>query len=224
MLEMETTLPAKVVAVQAGGTGPVGTVSIQPLVMQVTGNRKTYAHGVIPNVPYLRWQGGPNAVIIDPAIGDIGMAAFCSRDISAVKNARAQAQPGSDRHHSFSDAMYLGGALNGAPTRYIQFTDSGIVIVGAGTIQTTGTDITSTASGAHTIQGASATMAASGAAAVQGSSVSLGASGDTLHALIDERVKTWLASHTHTSAAAGSPTSAPNQALPACTTSTTKAG
>jgi len=73
-------------------------------------------------------QGGSNAVIIDPQVGDIGMACFCSRDISSVKNARMQAPPGSRRAYDFSDAMYVGGFLNQAPTQYIHFTGSGIII------------------------------------------------------------------------------------------------
>jgi phage baseplate assembly protein gpV len=118
-----------VLSVQATGVAPVGFVSIQILVDQVTGNDMTVPHGEIPNVPYFRLQGGANAVIIDPKVGDIGMACFASRDISAVKNARQAAPPGSRRAHDFSDAMYIGGFLNGTPTQYIHFTDSGIVVI-----------------------------------------------------------------------------------------------
>jgi hypothetical protein len=56
------------------------------------------------------------------------MASFCSRDISAVKNARQSAPPGSRRQYSFSDCMYFGGFLNGTPTQYIQFTEGGILL------------------------------------------------------------------------------------------------
>lgn len=128
MLGLNTSMPVQVISVQASGVNPVGFVSIQILVDQVTGNDMTIPHGEIPNVPYFRLQGGTNAVIIDPVMGDIGIACFCSRDISAVKNARAVAPPGSRRAYDFSDAMYMGGFLNAAPTQFIQFTDGGILV------------------------------------------------------------------------------------------------
>jgi hypothetical protein len=80
-------------------------------------------------LPYLRIQGGVNAVIIDPQPGDIGIAVFASRDITNVKSTKAQANPGSFRMHDFSDGMYLGGLLNGVPSQYVQFSSDGISIV-----------------------------------------------------------------------------------------------
>jgi hypothetical protein len=128
MLSLNTSMPVQVISVQASGVSPVGFVSIQVMASQVTGDDLTVDHGVIPNVPYFRLQGGTDAVIIDPKVGDIGMACFCSRDISAVKNARKLAPPGSRRAYDFSDAMYLGGFLNGTPVQYVQFTDEGILV------------------------------------------------------------------------------------------------
>lgn len=128
MALLNTSMPVEVLSVQAFGVAPVGFVSIQVLVDQFTGDNKTIPHGEIPNVPYFRLQGGNNAIIIDPKVGDIGMASFSSRDISAVKNARMQAPPGSRRMYDMSDAMYFGGFLNQAPTQYIHFTDTGIMI------------------------------------------------------------------------------------------------
>jgi len=128
MLALNTSMPVRVLSVQPGGLGPVGFVSIQVLVDQITGDNKTFPHGEIPNVPYMRLQGGADAIIIDPKVGDIGMACFASRDISAVKNVRMAAPPGSRRAYDFSDAMYIGGLLNGAPTQYIQFTEGGILL------------------------------------------------------------------------------------------------
>ena len=128
ILQLNTSMPVEVVAVRGTGVNPVGQVDIKILVSQVTGDDKTIEHGIITNVPYMRLQGGTNAVIIDPEVGDIGMACFCSRDISAVKNARAAAPPGSRRAYDFSDAMYCGGFLNKAPTQYIQFTAGGILV------------------------------------------------------------------------------------------------
>lgn len=128
IMRLNTSLPVEVVSVSGGGVAPVGQVTIRLLCPSMTGNDKVVDYPVIPNVPYLRLQGGANAVIIDPEPGDMGMACFCSRDISAIKSARQAAPPGSARAHDFSDAMYLGGFLNAAPTQYIQFTEGGILV------------------------------------------------------------------------------------------------
>lgn len=142
MLGLNTSMPVEVISVQASGVAPVGFVNIRILVSQVTGDDRTVDHGEIPNVPYFRLQGGANAVIIDPEPGDIGMASFCSRDISAVKNARKAAPPGSRRSYDFSDAMYVGGFLNKAPTQYIQFTEGGILVHSASAVMVGDTEAT----------------------------------------------------------------------------------
>lgn len=128
MLKLQTSLPVRVMAVRNAGLVPVGQVDIQVLVDMVDGQGNTVQHGTISNVPYFRLQGGTNAVIVDPSPGDIGMACFCSRDISSVKSVKDAAPPGSWRSHDFSDALYLGGFLNGTPTSYVQITDGGILV------------------------------------------------------------------------------------------------
>ena len=128
MLKLQTALPVRVMAVRNAGLAPVGQVDIQVLVDMVDGQGNTVQHGTISNVPYFRLQGGTNAVIVDPSPGDIGMACFCSRDISAVKSVKDAAPPGSWRSHDFSDALYLGGFLNGTPTSYVQITEGGILV------------------------------------------------------------------------------------------------
>jgi hypothetical protein len=112
-----------------GGVSPVGTVDVQVLVNQISGNGVPTPHVTMYGLPYLRVQGGSNAVIIDPEPGDIGVAVFSSRDITNVKSTKKQANPGSFRTHDFSDGMYLGGLLNGTPLQYMQFTEDGISIV-----------------------------------------------------------------------------------------------
>lgn len=114
-----------------GGVDPVGFVDVTPLVNQIDTQGNPTPHVTIYNVPYLRIQGGNNAVIIDPKKGDIGVCVFASRDISKVKSTKKQANPGSFRQYNFSDGMYLGGMLNEAPTQYVQFNDSGITITGS---------------------------------------------------------------------------------------------
>lgn len=184
MANLNTSMPVEVLSVTGVGVSPVGFVSLRILVDQVTGNDVTIPHGEIANVPYVRIQGGSNAVIIDPQVGDIGMALFCSRDISAVKSARKSAPPGSRRMYSFSDCAYLGGVLNGAPTQYIQFTTGGIIVHSPISVK----------GEAPLIQ-------------MSSSDVQLGNISGPLLRLIDERLIALFNAHTHTSGGSGVPSS-----------------
>jgi len=111
-----------------GGLEPVGFVDVTPLVNQIDGKGNATPHVTIYNVPYLRIQGGANAIIIDPQAGDVGVCVFASRDITKVKSTKKQANPGSWRQYSFADGLYLGGMLNGTPVQYIQFANLGVTI------------------------------------------------------------------------------------------------
>jgi hypothetical protein len=119
----------KVLAVDGGGVGPVGFVDVQPLVNQVDGYGNAIPQGILHNLPYTRMQGGTNAVILDPQIGDLGICIFADKDISSVKATKKQANPGSRRRFDVADGMYLGGLLNGTPTQYVEFTAGGITVV-----------------------------------------------------------------------------------------------
>lgn len=139
--KVATATLVKVVAVNNnGGLIPVGFVDVQPMVHQTDGiGGSITPHGIISNVPYSRMQGGTNAIIMDPKVGDIGIVVFNMRDHSAVKRTRAPAQPGSFRKYSMSDALYVGACLNGVPTQVLQFTDDGVNIITTGTIGLTAT-------------------------------------------------------------------------------------
>lgn len=127
--EMQTVALVEVVGVSNdGGVSPVGTVDVRPLVHQMAGNRTAVPHGVIYKIPYMRLQGGANAIILDPQVGDIGMCGFCSRDSSTVVATRKAALPASLRKYNWSDGLYIGGFLNAVPTQYIRFSADGIEI------------------------------------------------------------------------------------------------
>lgn len=120
---------ATLVEVKGVSPPPAQTVDIQILVNQVDGAGNATPHGIIYGIPYVRLQGGANAVIIDPVVGDIGLAVFASRDISSVKANKGQANPGSRRMFDYADGIYVGGLLNGTPTQYVEFTPTGINVV-----------------------------------------------------------------------------------------------
>lgn len=124
----------RVVSVAPGGTGPVGFVDVVNLVMQFDANNRGIPNETIYRLPYFRLQGGGNAVIIDPKPGDIGMASFAMRDITEVKKTRQESAPPSRRQYSVSDGLYIGGFLNGAPSQFIHFLESGINIKSTGQV------------------------------------------------------------------------------------------
>lgn len=134
---VRTAQAVKVIAVHGGGLGPIGTVDAQPLVSQVDGIGQGQSHGVIYGRPYIRWQGGTSAVILDPAANDIGLLVCCDRDTSNVVATLAAALPASLRRFNFADGIYVGCSLSSTvPTDYVWIKpeSAGIAIVTAGTL------------------------------------------------------------------------------------------
>jgi len=113
------------------------TVDVQVLTNLVTGGGASIPQGVIYGRPYLRLQGGTSGIICDPAVADMGLMVFCSRDISAVVAAAGTANPGSNRRFSWSDGVYVLGVLNPTPTQYLQFL-GGIINVQSPMLSTSG--------------------------------------------------------------------------------------
>ena len=195
--KIQTITLVQVVSVNASGVGVVGSVDVQPLVSQIDGAGNLYKMPILKNVPYFRLQGGNNAVIIDPEIGDIGLCAFASRDISSVKRNKSVSAPASRRQYNISDGLYIGGFLNGPPSQYVHFKKNGIDIVATGEVNINGTKINLNAPVAtsSTFQAASeiTDMAASGNAQTMSS------------------MRETYNVHTHVSNGAGSNTNTPNQ-------------
>lgn len=130
MARVRTATVVKVLAVtNDGGVSAVGSVDVQPLIQQTDSAGNVMALPVLYGLPYLRVQGGTNAIILDPQVGDLGIAVFADRDISTVSSTKKEGPPGSNRRNSLGDGMYLGGILNGVPEQYVQFNTTGITIV-----------------------------------------------------------------------------------------------
>lgn len=213
MSKLATCQPVEVVAVHAPvGVAPVGFVDVRPLIGQKSADDTITPHGIIPNVPYWRLQGGTNAVIIDPQEGDIGMGHFASRDLTSVKNARAAAGPGSDRMYDMSDCMYSGGVLNAAPTQYILFDNTGITVLSPTAIK---------------VQGQSVDVIATVEASITAPVIKLGAAAQSLLKFITSAFMAVYNGHVHTNgnggANTGTPT-APGQMTNAQLTSTVSGG
>lgn len=130
LARVRTMVLVKVVtATGEGAVAAPGTVSVQPLVNMTDGQGNSTPHGTINNIPVFRVQGGGNAIILDPAVGDIGWMAVADRDISAVKATSGEvSNPGSLRKFDLADGVYIGGFFGDAPTQYIQFNSDGVTI------------------------------------------------------------------------------------------------
>ena len=138
LAEVNVATLVRVVAVYPGGIGAVGTVDVLPLVSQVAGDGTVIPHTTVYGLPYLRIQGGTNAVIIDPEVDDIGFCIFADRDIGPAQSALDQAPPGSERRFSMADGLYIGGwCANLTPINRVQITGNKIdVVASAGAVVT----------------------------------------------------------------------------------------
>lgn len=115
---------------QPGELKAVGRVDVKPLVNQLDGNGRSVEHGNVFGLAYFRYGGGSNAVLLDPEPGDIGLAVFSDRDISAVKRTLKESNPGSRRRFSMSDGIFMGVILTkDAPKQYVRFTSDGIELL-----------------------------------------------------------------------------------------------
>lgn len=104
-------------------------VDIQPIVAQTDGAGNAVPHGTIHNAPVWRYQAGGVAVVIDPVVGDVGLALFAHSDISTAKATGAESPAGSRRRFDWADAVYLGGLFGNAPTTSITLTASAGVVI-----------------------------------------------------------------------------------------------
>lgn len=130
LLRVQTAMLVQVQAVHGGGVGPVGTVDVIPLVGQVDGAGNVVPYDVpIHARPYCRVMGGANAVVLDPAVGDIGLMVFAARDISSVVKSGKPSPPASGRTFDYADGLYVFGCLNGNPTQYVEFAADGLHLV-----------------------------------------------------------------------------------------------
>ena len=137
---IHTMMPVKIlsVTVPSDSLAPIGRCEVLPLVQQIDGSNNVYPMGKIVNVPYLRVQGGSNAIVIDPQVGDVGLCGFCERDISIVKRTGELSAPDTRRKYDINSAVYMFTMMSGTPTQYIHFKSSGIDIKTTGDLNING--------------------------------------------------------------------------------------
>ncbi len=103
--ELNTGEVVEITEVYSNDNGPVGFVSVKPMLYRIGADNNNLELGEIHNVPYYRIQGGKNAVICDPQKGDIGFCVFATRDTSLLKRTRSRVGPNVNRICDQSDAF-----------------------------------------------------------------------------------------------------------------------
>jgi hypothetical protein len=142
--DVRTAIPVKVVAVHPGQGNPpsIGTVDVQPLVQTVDGTGKLWNIDEVHGASFCRIQSGASAIVVDPSVGDIGLAVVNDRDISSVIASAGIAGPGSARTHDISDLVYVLSLLSAqAITQYLLMNSSGIKLLSPNTITIQGQQI-----------------------------------------------------------------------------------
>lgn len=143
---IRTVMMGKVVKLNPGKDGQAGTVDMLPLTNQMDGGGKPTDHTTIHGMQYFRHQNGPHALIMEPAVGDIGPILIHDRDISSNVAKRDKANPASNRRFSPSDGTYMGGYLNKKATTTREMSGNSITDT-ASQQDKTGGHITHTATG-----------------------------------------------------------------------------
>lgn len=129
--ERRTHFAAKIVAVYGGGLGSAPTVDIQPIVKTQDGLGNGQSHGTIYGVKVSRQMAGDSVIINDPVVNDIGWFSVADRDhSSAAENDWQEANPGSARRGSMSDAVMHGvqHPERVTPKQWIMFTPHGVEV------------------------------------------------------------------------------------------------
>jgi hypothetical protein len=199
MRKMETNRLVQVKAIHPGeGSPPAqGTVDVLPLVQQIDGNGNVTKHGTVYGIPVLRLQGGTSAIIMDPAVDDIGYVSVCNRDGSIVKSKKTESPPGSFRAFDLADGIYTGRLFADAPNQYVWFGEEKVTIADAGgnMIVLDSAGITATDKFGHVLRMKSTGFDLTGNLTVSGTITAVGGIS--------------LTTHTHISGGSGSPTGPP---------------
>ena len=115
-----------------GSGGAAGTVSATPLVAQTDAQGNTLPMTPIPRLPFVRYQAGCAAIVLDPVQGDQGLAVFLKNDSSTVGPGTSSPQrPGTWRNFSQSDGVYIPGTQNQAPTVWIELSQDNTITIHA---------------------------------------------------------------------------------------------
>lgn len=138
---ISTAIPVRVDRVdRPAEAGGALYVSATPLICQTAGDGTTLAPVSLPRLPFFRLQHGTAAVIVDPKVGDVGLAIFAQSDCSTLTGGNTPQGPGSFRCFDMSDGFYLGGFWGPAPMTFVRIEDTGDITITAPQTVTINTD------------------------------------------------------------------------------------
>jgi hypothetical protein len=124
--QVNTCVICKVVGVSGG------YVDVLPLVSQISGKGEAVPPATLFHLPFMRYHAGSAAVILNPVVGDLGLAVFSTKDNSGVKQGTAEpVPPASFRGNTMANGFYIGGFLNAEPTTFIELGQNGQITITA---------------------------------------------------------------------------------------------
>lgn len=144
------------------------TVDVLPLVKGVDGDGNAIDTSPIYNIPFFVLQGGHCAVLITPAVGDIGVVAVCRDDSSAALLNKTASVPPSNKKFNKANGIYLSSIASTAldAQHFIRVSPQGIDIQTTSNVSvqcadadvTTSGNIEITSSGSATVTASSVTV------------------------------------------------------------------
>lgn len=107
-LNLRVAIPCRIIAVQADQT-----VALQPLFMTRFKGQMPQAMAPLHDVPVVMPQGQDFRVTYPVAVGDLGLALFCDRNLDAflASDGTTPKDPQDDRNHDLSDAVFFPGLV-----------------------------------------------------------------------------------------------------------------
>ena len=140
------------------------TVDVLPLVKGVDGDGNAIDTATIYNIPFFILQGGQCAVLVTPAIGDIGIVAVCRDDSSAALLNKSASVPPSNKKFNKSNGIYLSSVASttSVAQHFIRVSPEGIAIqtTSKASVQCADADVTASGSIEITSSGSATVTAA----------------------------------------------------------------
>jgi len=169
--------------------------TVKPLVMRIDTSGELYERADLPSVPVFQIGGGGYMLRFNLKEGDLGWIKANDRDISLFLQSYDQAKPNTFRKHVFDDAVFFPDVMRNYSVTdgedcVLQSTDGSVrIALLENLVRITATDVE-----------------INGNLAVSGDVVAVG---EVAANAASPATQVTLSGHTHTSAAPGSPTSAP---------------
>lgn len=112
------------------GAEPSGSVNATNMTAQSDAEGHSLPMASVPGLPFVRYQHGIAAIIINPVPGDIMAFAACKRDISTISgDTREPQRAGSYRQFDEADSVAVGTVHAKAPEVYIELKQDKTIFV-----------------------------------------------------------------------------------------------